>query len=214
MQAHLRLPLDTHIGNTHRHFYQPPIAAQAQAVVAGVILVGQPAMALWLEAQQAPFIQAKLLARPGGVHPTDLPQVGTPGIVRRQAQKTRGATAFEHGRSSRRGLQMKHIALVVQQAQVLAMTCVGGVLNKLPGQLIELLGNVLPHMRALGHDFACNQAGAELQGRLLIVAKAGQLYSSCGGASRVRANSGGDFCRGGLGEIKRLYGHKGSTLMG
>ena len=105
--------------------------------------------------------QAKLATVISGVHTTDLPQVGTAGIGQWQRLSRQGAAAFEHRGSSRCGLDMKHIERFVQDPQPLAFTCVVRVLHKAFGQPVELVGNVLPGVRAFGHDFAIGQLGAE-----------------------------------------------------
>ena len=162
---------------------------------------------------QALINQAELITFDRCVHITDFPQMGAPGVDRGRQVRPQGQAAFEYRSSSRCGLDMKHIKPVIQHSQAPIDARALGVLRELAGQLIELLGNVLAHIRTLSHDFPSDQAGAEYQGGLLIVAKTGHLHRFVD-ATGVRANCAVFFCQARLGEVKRLYGHLDSTLMG
>ena len=170
----------------------PQMDATHQEFVALLADVDSAADATLLVRWQALVDHTKLAAFGGCLHTAYLPQMGTPGIDRGRRVKTQGKTAFKYCSGRRGGLDMKYIKFVVPDSQVPGRACVRGILFKRPGQLIQLVGNVLAHIRALGHDFSFSQARAECQRGLLIVTKTGHLHRF-GGARSVRGGCAAHF---------------------
>ena len=108
---------------------------------------------------------------------------------------------------------MKHIEFLVQNPQPLPLVIQIWILDQVPGQLIEMPGNVPPGLRAVCNYLSMKQPGTERHGGWSIATKLNQFRARLTDAKLINktANELANFARRGLLRDSRVGAIKGGA---